>query len=400
MLQRTRDSVDTSLGGGAFRSAGAGARRIRVAFCLDNLGVGGTELNAVRTAEHLDKQRIDLRLVTLQTSGPLRARFEAAGVPVIPFPIGGLLSSSAVREGRRLTQYLRDSEIDIVHCHDIYTNVFVAPVARVAGVPAVICSRRWWQSLPDAKYRIANHLAYRSSTRVLANGPAVARSLREGGIGASRVVMIPNFVDERAFAPLSNARRASLRESLAIPPNALVIGSIARLAPVKDHATLLAAFASLVARHPSLHLVLIGDGPCRAALEAQAAMLGVSAEVHFAGLVHGDLNMHAMFDIAVLPSLSEGFPNSVVEAMAAGCPVVATDVGGIPDAVMDGETGYLVPTQSPARLAGALELLIEDASLRARMGLAGQARARRHFHVTAVVPALEALYHELSGVCA
>lgn len=403
LVQRTSDPVDVTPGAAPVarvRRDRFRQRRIRVAFCLDNLGIGGTELNAVRTAEHIDARRIDLRLVTLQASGPLRARFEAAGVPVVPFPIDGLLGASAIRAGRRLARYLRESEIDIIHCHDIYTNVFVAPLARIAGVRAVICSRRWWQSLPDAKYRIANHLAYRSSTRVLANSPAVARSLRDGGIAASRVVVVPNFVDERAFAPLSGAVRASMRDALGLPPDALVVGCIARLVPVKDHAALLQAIAPLLPRHPSLRLVLVGDGPCRDALEAQATLLGIRAHVHFAGLVHGDVNMHAMFDVSVLPSLSEGFPNSVVEAMAAGCPVVATDVGGIPDAVVDGKTGYLVPARSPARLSGALALLLEDRELRARMGLAGQLRAREGFHVSSVVPALEGLYHELAGASA
>jgi glycosyltransferase involved in cell wall biosynthesis len=403
MLQRTRDVAGFIPVAEAIAHSArerSRARRIRVAFCLDNLGIGGTELNAVRTAEQIDSRRIDLRLVTLQASGPLRARFEAAGVPVVPFPIDGLLGASAIREGRRLARYLRESKIDIVHCHDIYTNVFVAPLARIAGVPAVICSRRWWQSLPDAKYRIANHLAYRTSTRVLANSPAVARSLRDDGISDSRVVTVSNFVDEKAFAPVSSADRASMRRALEIPHDALVIGCVARLVPIKDHATLLEAIASLVPRHPSLRLALIGDGPCRGDLETQAARLGIRTQVIFAGLVHGDVNMHAMFDISVLPSISEGFPNSVVEAMAAGCPVVATDVGGIPDAVIDGETGYLVPSRSPARLAGAIALLVEDAELRERMGLAGKARARERFHVSSVVPGLEALYRELAGVSA
>lgn len=396
------DGVAESFGGATTQSTGRialRARRVRVAICLDNLGIGGTELNAVRTAEQLDRQAIDLHLIALQAAGPLLRRFEAAGVRVNHFQIDGLLSASALSEGRRLARYLRESKIDIVHTHDIYTNVFVAPWARLARVPVVMSSRRWWQSLPERKYRIANRLVYQLSSRVLANCPAVGQSLiRDDGVSSDRVVVVPNFVEESAFTPIPAAERAVMRQAMGIPHDAIVIGSIARLVPVKDHASLLTAVAALAGRYPALRLVLLGDGCCRVALESRARDLGIRDRIHFAGLVHDQRNLHGLFDISALSSLSEGFPNSIVEAMAARRPVVATDVGGTADAVIDGETGYLVAPSSPDRLAGALQLLLDEATLRIRMGAAGEARARENFHVSLVVPRLQQLYQRLAGV--
>lgn len=374
------------------------ARPLRVAFCLDNLGVGGTELNAVRTAECIDRRTIDARLITLQATGPLLSRFEAAGVPVIPFEIDGLASRSAFRQGYRLARYLRESGIDIVHCHDMFTNVFVLPWARLAGVRIVISSRRWWQSLPNAKHRVANRLAYRFATRVLANSRIVGESLiRDDGVSPEKVVVVPNFVDESAFAPLAHDERNAMCAKLGLPTDAIIVGSVARLEPVKDHSSLVKAISVLASRHPGLRLVLVGDGSCRHRLESEVAALGITDRVRFTGLVHGTRNLHAVFDISVLTSLSEGFPNTVIEAMAARRPVVATDVGGVSDAVVDGETGFLVPSRSPSRLTGALDILLRDAVLRTRMGTAGQQRARAHFHVSSIMSSLEAIYQRLAA---
>jgi glycosyltransferase involved in cell wall biosynthesis len=181
-----------------------------------------------------------------------------------------------------------------------------------------------------------------------------------------------------------------------VPDGAVVAGAVARLSPVKDHATLLEAVSRLAPRWPRLHVVLFGDGECRPALEAQARRLGIAARVHFGGLQSNERNLHRLFDVSVLCSLSEGFPNSIVEAMAAAKPVVATNVGGNVDAVRPGETGLLVSPRDPEQLASALEQLLGDEQLRQRMSAAGQQRARQEYHATRVLPLLEALYERLA----
>ena len=377
-------------------SAPAGRGRLRVAFCIDNMGTGGTELNAVRTAERLDRDRFDLTVVTLGADGPMAARYAAAGIPVVAYPLPSLFSATAVRQAARFARFLAEQRFDVVHSHDSYNNIFAVFAARAGRVPAVIASKRWWR--PEGPHQLANAVAFRFAHCVLANSDAVARSLREmERVSPRRIAVVPNFVDEPAFTPLPAAERARLLGELGVPDGAVVVGVVAGLRPVKDIHSLLAAVATLRGRWPALHVVLVGDGPLREQLATEARAMGLGDALHLAGHRPQEPNPHALLDVSVLCSLHEGFPNSVVEAMAAARPVVGTAVGGIPDAVVEGETGMLVPPQSPERLAAALDSLLVDPTRRTRMGEAGQRRARERYHATAVVPQLEELYETLAG---
>jgi glycosyltransferase involved in cell wall biosynthesis len=370
--------------------------RVPVVFVLDTMRVGGTELNAVRTAERLDRKRFDLRIVCLDDQGPLAERYRSMGIPVVTMPLKSLYGRSMFTSGRRFARYLDDERVQIVHAHDMYTNIFATPWALLARTPVIITSRRWWHSLPNRKLQLGNRAAFRMADAVLANSPQVARSVAEReGVPVDRIWHVTNFVDDEAFAPLTDEQRASTRVRWGIPDGALVIGCVARLVPVKDHGTLLAAFALVRQTCPAAHLVLIGDGESRVELEALAARLEMSGAVSFVGEMRDGANYHRMFDVSVLCSLSEGFPNSLVEAMAAGVPIVATGVGGILDAVNDGENGLLVPVQSAGELAGALSTLMRNSELRVSMGAAGSARARERYRAATAVRSLETMYERL-----
>ena len=370
--------------------------KIRVVFCLDNMRIGGTELNAVRTAERLDKARFDLRVVTLQKDGPLLARYERAGIPVRHLPIPGLHSPGTVRQGIRLARWLRKERIEVFHSHDVYCNIFGAPFAWCAGIRAIIESRRWWDSLPRPGLRFANRLACRFASCVVANSPSVARLVEVAdGIPRSRIQVIPNFVEERAFESMETAKRAELLKKFGIPPDAIIVGVIARLAPVKDHATLLEAGSILCERWPDVYYLLVGDGESRQDLMAKAGNLGLGHRVVFAGQQPHEPNLHHVFDISVLCSRDEAFPNTVIEAMAAGTPVVATAVGGVPDAIEDGVTGRLVPVSDPGHLATVLEELLARRDQREALGAAGRARARERYTPNQALSELEALYQRL-----
>lgn len=361
--------------------------------------VGGTELNAVRTAERLNRRRFSISVVCIRDNGPLMARYQAAGIPVHSFPMSSLLGIGAVRQAVRLVRLLRRERVDIVHSHDAYTSVYGTICARIAGVRGIIASRRSWHS-PHLQGRIlaANRMAYRFADRVVGNSPSVSGLLEsESGVPPSRIVTIPNFLDPEAFAPIAPADRRRMLDELGIPEGAFVVGIVARLSAVKDHGTLLRAMASLRDRIPALHCVLVGDGPERPHLEALADSLGIRALVHFAGERTQPPNLHGLFDVSVLCSISEAFPNSVLEAMAAARPVVATDVGGTPDAVREGVTGLLVPPSDPARLADAILRLHGDPELRTRLGAAACAAARAGYSADAVIGQVESLYSRLAG---
>jgi glycosyltransferase involved in cell wall biosynthesis len=166
---------------------------------------------------------------------------------------------------------------------------------------------------------------------------------------------------------------------------------------VKDHATHLRAIALLRGQIPELHCVLIGDGAERPAIESLAESLGITDIVHLAGERRQPPNLHGLFDVSVLCSTSEAFPNSVLEAMAASRPVVATDVGGTPDAVRHETTGLLVPPSDPSRLAEAILRLYLEPALRARLGATGREAARAGYGADAVIAQVEALYTRLAG---
>jgi L-malate glycosyltransferase len=364
----------------------------RVAFCIDNMNVGGTEMNAVRTAARLLERGVDLSVFSLAAEGALLERYAALGVPVHPLPLDRLYGMTAARRGREMTAIIRRDRIGIVHAHDFYSNIFAGPWARLAGA-RFIASRRWWEG-PDRARRWANRCSYVLADRVLANSPAVAHLLtRTERVRAGAVVVVPNFLDDDAFDPPPAGWTAAFAAGLGLPEDAVVVGVVASLSPIKDHATLLRAVAALAPAWPALHLVLVGgDGGSRAALERLAGSLGIADRVRFAGLQPNMPSPHHAFDIAALTSVSEGLPNSILEAMAAGRPVVATRVGAIPDAVEDGVTGFLEAPGDHDAIAARLAALLGDSDLRRELGDRARVRARERYSADAALDALLAAY--------
>jgi glycosyltransferase involved in cell wall biosynthesis len=371
----------------------APAHAIRVGYCIDSLDIGGTELNAVRTVEALDRRRFQVSVFHLHETGPLRARYQALGLQMLHLPVGPLYSPRTLAQGVRFLRLLRREEIEIVHTHDLYTNIFAAPWARLAGC-RVIASRRWLDATPRAGLVPLNRWSYRCAHRVIANSSLGARLLIEKErVPAARVLELPNFLEERAFNHVALELRSARRRSWGVPQDAFVIGTVARLAPVKNHALVLRALQRLDA---DVHLVLVGDGPSRRELEELADELCVRRRVHFTGQLVETENLHQFFDVSVLCSRSEGFPNSVIEALAAGCPVVATPVGGVPEVIIERKTGLLVPVDQPDALAASVQELRRDAALRERLRQAGPRCVRSRYHQTVVIAQLEALYRSLA----
>jgi glycosyltransferase involved in cell wall biosynthesis len=370
-------------------------RRIRVAYCLDSFAIGGTELNAIRAAEALDPDRIELRVFHLQTRGPLRGRYERLGLRMTHVPIPNLYSPRTAVQGVRLARLLRGEGVDVVHSHDIYCNIFAVPWARFLSGCSVIASRRWGHEASRPELAIVNRWSSMLAHRVLANSSGVAGLLaRDEGVPRKKIVEIPNFLAENAFEVAADAERVAQRRAWGIPDGAFTLGIVARLAPVKNHALLLEALAALDA---GFHLVVIGDGPSRAELEQRARQLRIESRVHFAGEVVSPRNTHRFFDVSLLCSLSEGSPNSLLEAMASARPIVATSVAGVTDAITHGVTGLLVPLGDPAPLAQALRTLAADPQLRARLGEAGREAARTKFSQGPVIEKLTALYEMLAA---
>src|SRR5579859_6591928 len=186
--------------------------RIRIGYCIDGFAVGGTELNAVRTLEALDHERFEFTVFHFHKDGALRSRYEAAGVRMVHMPLSRLYAPSTLRQGWRFAQLLGKSGIQVVHTHDLYTNIFAVPWARAAGRRA-IASRRWLFDAPRPGLVPLNRWATRLASRVLANSEAVAQVLAGEGIAAQKIARIPNFVGSRAFVRLDEAARSAQRAS-------------------------------------------------------------------------------------------------------------------------------------------------------------------------------------------
>jgi glycosyltransferase involved in cell wall biosynthesis len=365
-------------------------QKIRVAYVIDTFMIGGTELNAIRTLETLDRDRFEVTVFHFSGDGPLRSRYEALGVRMIHLTISGFRSLATLREGWRFGLLLRRLGIQVVHSHDVYTNIFAAPWARVLGRCGVLASRRWFYDVPRPALNALNRWSYLFAHRVLANSGSVARLLvDQERLPLQKIVEIPNFLSEAAFSSLDPVARVQQRTAWGIPAAAYVVGIVARLRPVKNHAMLLKAIQAL---DNDTHLVAVGDGPELGSLKLLAKELGISSRVHFVGTITSSENLHQYFDASVLCSSSEGFPNSVIEALAARCPVVATRVGGVPDVVEDNVTGILIASSDVGALTESLSRLRLNPRLGARFGEIGVVRIRAGYSMQAVIPRLQDLY--------
>jgi glycosyltransferase involved in cell wall biosynthesis len=268
---------------------------------------------------------------------------------------------------------MRAEAITVAHSFDFYSNLLMIPVARWAGVPVVIGSHRQLGNLLTPLQFELQLTAFRLCDYVVCNSRAAADLLANKGLPASELVVIPNMLPPEAFAEAAPA----------IPrvPGVQRVGMIARMNhKVKNQAGFLRAAARLSRKFPALEFYLVGDGPLRAGLELLAEKLGLRHRATFLGERHDIPAVLASLDLTVLPSLSESMPNAILESLAAGVPVVATRVGGIPEVVEPRVTGLLVPPNDEDRFVEAVESLLTDAELLETCRRGARQSARTRFH--------------------
>jgi sugar transferase (PEP-CTERM/EpsH1 system associated) len=373
--------------GGRQRLAAA-ARPVRVMHLVYRLAGGGMEHNIVKLANSHDPARVVASICSCAPADPLKERLRPS-VRLFEF---------ARREGNdfrliwQLVQLFRQERPDIVHTHHWGTLCEGYLAARLAGVPAVVHGEHGSFETKPFNLRIQRFLWGRVE-RVLSVSSRLAEKLsREVGFHESGFAVIRNGVD---LSRIGSGVRSILREALGVQPDELLIGTVGRLEPVKDHACLLDALAMLRDSGLSVKAVLVGDGSQRQALLDRTRMLGLEQMVHFTGVRTDVENALAAMDLFVMPSRSEGLSNTIIEAMAAGLPVVATRVGGADELIEDGLTGVLVPPASPAALAKGLARLIHDPGERRTMSRAASLKAMRDFGLDRMVREYEDLYLQL-----
>jgi glycosyltransferase involved in cell wall biosynthesis len=361
----------------------------RILHIIPTLDPHGAEKQLTLLATGLPRDRFEIHVCAHTRGGPYEATLQKAGIPVTVIGKRWKLDPAAFW---RLKRHIAALKPDLVHTWLFAANSYGRAAALAAGVKHIIGAERcvdpWktWHELAIDRY-----LARRSD-RIIANSEAVRDFYLRRGLPAEKFRVIPNAVPP---ARPSCVSRADLLAELGFPADARLIGAIGRLWPQKRVKELIWGADQLRCVYDHAHLLVIGDGPLRGQLERYAQLCEVTDYVHFLGTRIDVPRLVPHFDVLWLASGYEGQSNAIMEAMAAGIPVVATDIPGNRDLVVHGETGYLVPQNSRSAFAKWTLPILEDAALGRRLGAAGKARMEAEFSVDRMVGRYVDLYSEI-----
>lgn len=360
-------------------------------------GVSGSENHLLTLASHFDRSRCRLTFCLLVEREPdlsaYVAALEAVDVEVVRFPIRADLDPLLLWQ---LVRFLRVQRPDVVHTHLIHGDLYGTLAARLAGGPFVVSSKH-----NDDVFRqqgfyawLDRVLARRQNRIITISHHLKGFYVEVEGLPPGKIVTVHYGLDPGAFLRGANDG-ANVRAEWGVPADALLVGVVGRLAEQKGHAYLLDAFAEVIQALPSAHLLVVGDGELRPALERQAAHLGLHDSVTFTGRREDVPRIMLALDVLAMPSLWEGFGLVLLEAMAVGRPVVASRVSAIPEIVVEGETGLLVPPKDAESLSRALLALLRDPARAREMGQRGRQRLERQFGVARMVEQIQAVYESL-----
>jgi len=361
-----------------------------VLLLVESLGHGGCERDATKIAVGLDRTRFEPHVAVFHTGGTLTPQLEAAGVPILPLPLRSFVNSSVLVAARTMGAYIRNHGIQLMHAFDVPSDIFAAPVARWYGVPAVITSQLSYRSMYAPSRRAALRLTDWLSDRIVTNSQAVGDSLRQSaGFPASKLYLCYNGVDPSTFYPGPGIRVPEFEGASA------VVGTVCVMRPEKRIEWLLEAFADVSRTQPGLRLLLVGSGEETPRLLELRDRLGLGGVCHFEPARPNAADWMRSIDIFVNASSLESFPNAVLEAMACGCCVVGSSVGGIPELITHNRDGLIFESNSLPGLTAALRLAASDPDLRARLRQQAVLTAHRRFSMKITLERTEALYQSL-----
>ena len=353
---------------------------VPVAVVMTSFEPGGTERQMIELVRRLDSSRWCVHLACFHARGSWFSRVAESVASVTEFKVTSFARPAALRHLVEFARWCRERRIAIVHTTELYSNIFGLPGAALAGVPVRIGSRRGMNGDRTSGHLALQRAAYGCAHLVAANSRAAAARLAAEHVPARKIVVIPNGLDLEAFRPNSYERT----------PRTVVV--VANLRSGKGHDILIEAAAHVLRDVPDARFVLIGDGPERRALEDLATVRHVRHAFTFAGHQEKIPACLAGADVFALPSRSEAFPNAVLEAMAAGLPVVASRVGGIPEIISDNSLGLLVTPGDPGALARSLVRVMTEPGLAARLGGAARCAVTARYSFDRMVTAFDACY--------
>ncbi len=357
---------------------------------LPSLCAGGAERLVVFDVTRLPRERYEAVVCCLVEHGALADEVQRVGIPIVV--LGGFPGLAHPPRLIHLFRIIRRVRPDIVHTHLQSANLFARALAILARVPVVVASEHNVYSGKHRRYIYLERLLAKKTHAIIAVSDEVRRYLAaQLGISPELIRVIPNGVDCLVPNPV---RVAEMRAKLAIDGETFVLGVVASLTPKKGHEHLIRALP-LLKQPGRFRLLLAGEGPERSRLAQLAESLGVAGQLTFLGLQRNVADVLALLDLFVLPSLTEGMPLALLEAMAAGVPVLATSVGGVPEVVRHGKTGWLVPAASSSALAEAIEDLADRPMVRRNMSLAGRVAVQASYSANHHVAELDRLYVQL-----
>ena len=361
---------------------------LRVAQLIETDGPGGAERVVVHLARALQAGGgQSIVFVPPKGEGWIEAELQGSGVAIDHFHLDRPLSPACAQA---LAACFARHRVDVAHSHEFSMAVYGAWAARRAGVPHVITMHGGRYYADRIRRRIALGAAVRASARTVAVSSGLASHLRRDlWLSSSRVLMIPNGV------PFAAPAGVTLRDELRLGPNDRLMVAIGNLYPVKGHRHLIEALGLVAHRHPTLHCAIGGRGHLDADLQALARDRGLAGRVHLLGLRSDVPAILAAADLFVQPSLSEGLPLALLEAMQAGRPIVATGVGEMPVALGFGDAGLLVEPGSPGALAAAIDSLLNDATRAEQLGSRAAARARAEYGLSQMADRYLGMYSDL-----
>lgn len=368
----------------------------RLLIVSDEMEVGGSQRQITHLLCHIDRSEWQPELLYFRRPSFLLEKISAAGVPVHCIPKKGAIDIGFLH---KLIGLLRGGHYDLIHCFSLTAELWVSIAHKfVRGKPALIVSMRdMGHGLSSRQWKIKRALC-RNADAIIANSQRAADRLENELGGKRHVEMVPNGVE--APAPLTPERRADVRAALPIPRrDAVVVLFVGRLAAQKNIPLLFEALTRFDgAARPVL--LLAGSGPLRAELEAKAAAMGLAGDAVFIGDRSDIGDVMQATDLVVLPSHDEGMSNVVLEAMAAGCAVIASDVGGNPEVIVDGESGLLFAAGDADALTERLRTLVADERRRESIGRKARERIANNYSIPALIDRTSAIYRRVLDTAA
>lgn len=355
----------------------------RVLYIVDGLGFGGTQRYVIDLAKFSSKFDVDPFVCSFVKGDQVKNELLNENIPILAVPVTKVYTSEALRALGKIVRFIKFHKIEVVHTFQTNPNILGTLAGRLAGVPVISSRRDTGELGMRGSWRVVlfeRLIINRLVSKIVANSKAAAEAAQKNeGIPSGKIQVIYNGIDHARYSDLLKAFRGKIRANMNLSEDLFVFGNIAVHRTVKSLDTLIRAFKIVHAQDSSTRLLMVGDGPERKNLESLARSLRISNAVLFTGVNLDVSTILPAMDAFILSSKTESFSNAILEAMAVGLPVIATDVGGNPESVLHGDTGLLVPKEDPEAMAKAMMNILNNPTECVSMGMRGKKRIQTYF---------------------